>query len=718
MTFLSSINTGTLTAAQITQYTDSNNVDDLLKGSHVTPLIAAVLAGEISSVELLLNVGSADPDKATEDGMTPLAWVAERGKQNRAQIAWLLLKRNASVDKACNMGTTPLMRAVWSRNLELVRVLVDAGADTSKKNKIGETAANRAKLCGDEIDEVVSPKAGKSHLDLAGLVDVIVGLLRLILAWVNIKSLSKIAREIGEGMSGIDDLGDISKSTDGASSNGRVSPQRGGLGESAGHGPHEPQWEGAEGTLANKGGARPMDANQNPQEKYINGDGVETAEDTWPEPVDGGRGKAPESSWSGPVDGEGGDPLEKPWSGEMNGDDVVGTETSWSGEIDGDDIIGPEKSRLGHTNGDGINSAESFPRPGVASSGVNGVGRGHKHGVGNVPQKPPRINGDHEANNTGETRINGSQQARSPARNAPPANGEREGGIAPKNPAINGQGKAGNAAPELSLPNGHGGTSHRAISGDDSESDGSEGDGSEGDGSDSGADSRRGETDSGVRNRPATTSEKSTGRADAGLQRQKPQDPELLRSQDENGVRPLPNQQTSTAEQTAKATENNRKVAARGEPRDNDTVGNAGGQYGTGWNPEAGRKRDENGGWDHTRGLKPAGPQAGNTAGSHGSKELETGASIKKGPSQGSPTQPSQGASTQPSKGSSARGGSKPLKTEPRPTEKSGKTQRAPSPKVAEAFAAQTKDTEKEEMGIIKKKFGITGDQDINAGKV
>lgn len=46
----------------------------------------------------------------------------------------LLVKAHALVDKANQKGTTALMRATQEGNEEVVRILVSAGADVSKRN--------------------------------------------------------------------------------------------------------------------------------------------------------------------------------------------------------------------------------------------------------------------------------------------------------------------------------------------------------------------------------------------------------------------------------------------------------------------------------------------------------------------------------------------------------------------------------------------------------
>jgi len=47
------------------------------------------------------------------------------------------LKRGAEIDGGDNMGTTPLMAALWAKKTEIVKLLIKKGADTNAQDKLG-----------------------------------------------------------------------------------------------------------------------------------------------------------------------------------------------------------------------------------------------------------------------------------------------------------------------------------------------------------------------------------------------------------------------------------------------------------------------------------------------------------------------------------------------------------------------------------------------------
>lgn len=65
----------------------------------------------------------------------------------------LLIDHGCPVDGSNEQGETALMRAVLENNADAVGVLLDAKADTSKKNKAGQTALDLAK--GSALEEVL-----------------------------------------------------------------------------------------------------------------------------------------------------------------------------------------------------------------------------------------------------------------------------------------------------------------------------------------------------------------------------------------------------------------------------------------------------------------------------------------------------------------------------------------------------------------------------------
>jgi len=135
-------------------------------------LLEAAAENEVSQVKLLLDSG-ADIDCTTDDGWTPLVEAVLHGPE----LTRLLLSRGANPNIASVHGYTALHRAAGHGNVEVVQLLLDAGADTSAQDEAGQTAHDMA-MHGVYLDaeELIarrlgeqSRQAGRNRVVLEGM---------------------------------------------------------------------------------------------------------------------------------------------------------------------------------------------------------------------------------------------------------------------------------------------------------------------------------------------------------------------------------------------------------------------------------------------------------------------------------------------------------------------------------------------------------------------
>lgn len=96
------------------------------------PLFWAAYQGNVFAVEYLLNK-QADPNIISTQGFPVI------GITGNIQIVRLLLKAGANVNAKNSVGDTALHTAARTRNKELIAFLLENGADKNIKNKKGET---------------------------------------------------------------------------------------------------------------------------------------------------------------------------------------------------------------------------------------------------------------------------------------------------------------------------------------------------------------------------------------------------------------------------------------------------------------------------------------------------------------------------------------------------------------------------------------------------
>jgi len=103
-----------------------------------TPLMIASIDGNLPVVKTLVSSRKAMLDHI---GWTPLHYACSRG---HLEVAQFLLANGAIVDSMSPGNTTPLMMAVQSGNEQLVKLLLDKGADIKVRNTNGLTAIDIA----------------------------------------------------------------------------------------------------------------------------------------------------------------------------------------------------------------------------------------------------------------------------------------------------------------------------------------------------------------------------------------------------------------------------------------------------------------------------------------------------------------------------------------------------------------------------------------------
>jgi uncharacterized protein len=119
---------------------------------------ALLSTGETGFVDVLEEVLRAEPDltRTNRFGGTALIPAADRG---HVDVVRRLLETEIDVDHVNDLGWTALLEAVilgdgGLRHTEIVRLLVDAGADVSIGDREGVTAPEHARAAG--YDEIVA----------------------------------------------------------------------------------------------------------------------------------------------------------------------------------------------------------------------------------------------------------------------------------------------------------------------------------------------------------------------------------------------------------------------------------------------------------------------------------------------------------------------------------------------------------------------------------
>ncbi|MBV5294067.1 MAG: ankyrin repeat domain-containing protein [Curvibacter lanceolatus] len=107
-------------------------------------LMLCAIRGDLALAKLLIE-HDADVNKT---GWTPLHYAASGTTQNQVEMVRLLLDNSAYIDAASPNGSTPLMMAAMYGRSDVLKVLIEEGADASLRNEKGLTAIDFAQQVG------------------------------------------------------------------------------------------------------------------------------------------------------------------------------------------------------------------------------------------------------------------------------------------------------------------------------------------------------------------------------------------------------------------------------------------------------------------------------------------------------------------------------------------------------------------------------------------
>jgi ankyrin repeat protein len=106
-------------------------------GGGFTGLHAAAYVGDVRTATKLLRQGANIDDQENKAGVTPLSVSAEEG---HVGVARVLIEHGANLEAGERNGFTPLSRALWRDQSEVVSLLQQAGAKCQSVNILGKAA--------------------------------------------------------------------------------------------------------------------------------------------------------------------------------------------------------------------------------------------------------------------------------------------------------------------------------------------------------------------------------------------------------------------------------------------------------------------------------------------------------------------------------------------------------------------------------------------------
>lgn len=135
---------------------------DVVDPSNGDTLISIAIRNDFSTdfIEYLHDERNVPVDVPNNDGMTPLHVLAEQiTGDNDVNIARILIEAGAPIDAVDSATNTPLMRAIRRENVQLVKFLLEKGANKDIAGPGGRTALEIATDTGN--DEIIALLQGK-----------------------------------------------------------------------------------------------------------------------------------------------------------------------------------------------------------------------------------------------------------------------------------------------------------------------------------------------------------------------------------------------------------------------------------------------------------------------------------------------------------------------------------------------------------------------------
>ena len=107
----------------------------------ISPIASAARKGDTQAIASLVKAGQSPDEPSGVNGWTPLMHAIHT---NKLQSVEALLRAGANVNRSCCRGLTPLILASGNGQSEIVRLLLQRGADALHQGEDGRTALDVA----------------------------------------------------------------------------------------------------------------------------------------------------------------------------------------------------------------------------------------------------------------------------------------------------------------------------------------------------------------------------------------------------------------------------------------------------------------------------------------------------------------------------------------------------------------------------------------------